>query len=407
MKSPDILHRTRDTAVLLRSGLNLIQQALSIYSVDLKLIFANRQFKSMFDLPEHLVEAGADFGETLTYLAEHGEYGAVEDVPAFVAERVQQALAFEQHYVERQRSQGRWLSIEGGPLRQGGWVAVYTDITEVKRQEAMLRSRSNELSEELLDRSEELTRTNRALEATINRLHETQQHLEAAEARIRLAAETTPAHIARLNREERYTYSNQRLPLRAAHGDDDLIGFTAREVLGDAIYQTIFPALQSALNGEPKVVEFIDPATGRQIRAAFTPDSNAADVVTGVYVLSMDTTVSEPNPPKDDPSNSQTAQFLGWTARLAALELMSDGQTVPLTVAEAALLRIFLASPNRVLSRDALFAAPGVKVASDRALDVRISRLRHKLKDNAKEPRLLRTIYGAGYIFTCDVEWLD
>lgn len=407
MRSPDTFHRTRDTAVLLRSGLNLIQQALSIYSIDLKLIFANRQFKSLFNLPDHLVESGADFGETLTYLANHGEYGTVKDVTAFVSERVQQALAFEQHYVERQRSNGRWISVEGGPLRQGGWVAVYTDITEVKRQEAMLRSRSNELSDELLDRSEELTRTNRALEATINRLHETQQHLEAAEARIRLAAETTPAHIARLNRDEQYTYSNQRLPLQAANGEDDVIGFTAREVLGDAIYETISPALQSALAGDPKVVEFIDPASGRQIRAAFTPDTNATDSVTGAYVLSMDITASDQPNSKTEHSGRQTAKLGDCTVRLGALALEHAHQITHLTIAEAALLRLFMSSPNRVLTREQVFAAPGVKKASDRALDVRVSRLRQKLRDNPKEPRILRTVYGSGYILTCDVDWLD
>lgn len=407
MRSPDVIHRTRDTAVLLRSGLNLIQQALTIYSVDLKLIFANRQFKSMFNLPEHLVEPGAEFADTLTYLARLGEYGEVGDVPAYVADRVQQALAFEQHYFERQRANGSWISIEGGPLRQGGWVAVYTDITDVKRQEAMLRSRSNELSEELLDRSEELTRTNRALEATINRLHETQQHLEAAEARIRLAAETTPAHIARLNREERYTYSNQRLPLKAAHGDADLIGYTAREVLGDDIYLTIAPALQSALEGDPKVVEFADRESGRKIRVAFTPDTSAADVVTGVYVLSMDITASEQTSRFESQAPSQTATFGTWTARLGALELQDGDQNTPLTVAEAALLRVFLTSANRVLTREQLFNVPGFRNVSDRALDVRISRLRQKLNDNPKEPRLLRTIYGAGYMFTSDVIWRD
>jgi len=210
MQSLESIHRSRDTAVMLRSGLNLIQQALSIYSNELKLIVANQRFRAMFDLPPHLYEPGADFTDTIRYLAEQGEYGALDDIPAFVAERVQVALTFEQHYIERKRANGRWISVEGGPLRQGGWVTVYTDITDIKRQEEMLRARSDELSGKLLDRSEELARANRALEATISRLHETQQHLEATEARVRLAAETPPAHIARLDRQERYTYSNPR-----------------------------------------------------------------------------------------------------------------------------------------------------------------------------------------------------
>jgi hypothetical protein len=59
------------------------------------------------------------------------------------------ARAFEPHYMERARPNGRWISVEGAPLPQGGWVTVYTDITEIKYQER-LRARAEELSEQLL-----------------------------------------------------------------------------------------------------------------------------------------------------------------------------------------------------------------------------------------------------------------
>ena len=405
MMPPDTLHRSRDTAVLLRSGLNMIQQALSIYSDDLKLIVANQRFRAMFKLPPHLCEPGALFSETIRYLVQTGEYGDVGDAEAFIEARVQQALTFEQHYVERKRANGRWISVEGGPLRQGGWVTVYTDITEIKRQEEVLRSRSDELSGRLLDRSEELTRANRALEATISRLHETQQHLEAAEARVRLAAETTPAHIARLDLQERYTYSNQRLPLQPFNGADNIVGHTAVSVLGQDIYDEIAPALRSAFDGSPKVVEFTVAQDGRHIRAAFTPDTNAAGVVTGVYVLSMDISVSSGS----GPAPGRTARFGTWIARFDRLDLTAEGGTAPiaLTVAEAALLKAFLHAANRLITRDEVMAAPGVGQCSARALDVRISRLRLKLGEDPKAPRHIRTVYGAGYIFVGDVTWLD
>ncbi|WP_341367327.1 PAS-domain containing protein [Yoonia sp. BS5-3] len=408
MQLADTLHRSRATSVMLKSGLNLIQQGLSIYGDDLKLIFANRQFGAMFALPASLCEPGADFAETIWHLATKGEYGEVGDLKAFVDQRVRQALTFEQHYMERERANGQWVSVEGGPLRQGGWVTVYTDITEVRRQEEMLRSRSDELSDRLLDRSEELARTNRALEATINRLHETQQHLEAAEARIRLAAETTPAHIARLDLDERYTYTNQRLPLKPANGAENIVGHTAREVLGAPIYDAITPALRSAMSGEPKVVEFTDPQSGYQIRAAFTPDTNAANAVTGVYVLSMDITHSNGSEMQAASAGKSIARFGEWTAKLESLELISKPPTPPvhLTLAEAALLRAFLENANRVISRAEVHQAVPGPACSDRTLDVRIARLRQKLKDPAKSPRLLRTIYGAGYVFTADVEWI-
>lgn len=390
---------------MLRSGLNMIQQALSIYSDDLKLIVANQRFRAMFDLPPHLCEPGALFSDTIHHLVQIGEYGDVTDAQEFVGARVQQAMAFEQHYVERKRANGRWISVEGGPLRQGGWITVYTDITEIKRQEEMLRSHSDELSGRLLDRSEELTRTNRALEATINRLHETQQHLEAAEARVRLAAETTPAHIARLDLQERYTYSNQRLPLAPFNGAEDIVGHTAQSVLGPDIYEVISPAVHSAFDGNPKVVEFTVAQDGRHIRSAFTPDTNSAGAVTGAYVLSMDITMS----PANEPTPSRTAQFGKWTAQFDRLDLMADGAdtAIPLTVAEAELLRIFLLAANQLVTREKVFAAPGLRPCSARALDVRISRLRQKLGEDPKSPKHLRTVYGAGYIFVGDVIWKE
>ncbi len=407
MRLPDIYHRSQDTAVLLRSGLNLIQQALSIYSNDLKLVFANQRFRAMFGLSPSLCEPGADFADTIRFLAEAGEYGEIDDIPAFVGDLVQKALTFEQHYIERKRSNGRWISVEGGPLRQGGWVTVYTDITDIKRQEDMLRTRSDELSGRLLDRSEELAKANRALEATISRLHETQQHLEATEARVRLAAETTPAHIARLDRQERYTYSNQRLPLSAANGAENLIGHSAYDILGPTIYQEIAPALHAALAGNAKVVEFTVPEDGRLIRSAFTPDTSSSNAVTGAFVLSTEITTPQQDAPADRTALANAAQFGSWSVRFDRFELSpkSGGKPVPLSLAEAALLRLFLTMPNRLLTRDEIITAPGIQIDTFRALDIRMSRLRQKLNDDAKSPKLIRTIYGAGYIFVGEVNW--
>ena len=116
---------------LTRAGLNLIQQALSIYDSDLRCVRVNRPFKEMFDLPETLCTPGAHFSETIRYLAQRGEYGEVGDLDEFVTSRVKQARAFEAHYMERTRANGRTIAVEGSPLPEGGWVTVYTDITAI------------------------------------------------------------------------------------------------------------------------------------------------------------------------------------------------------------------------------------------------------------------------------------
>jgi len=85
-----------------------------------------------------------------------------------------------------------------------------------------------------------------------------------------------------------------------------------------------------------------------------------------------------------------------------------DGKKVSLTGAEFELLAIFLARPNRVLSRDTLVELTQGREAPayDRSIDVRVSRLRQALGDS-REPKLLKTVYGEGYVLTAKVERIE
>src|SRR5690606_17134048 len=194
-----------------QAGLNLIQQALSIFDSELRLAVSNRQYQVMFGLPDALTRPGTSFEETIRYLVLRGEYGTVSDPEEAVRVRVEQARAFVPHYMERRRPDGRTISVEGSPLPQGGWVTVYTDITGIKAQEALLRGRSAELSEEVLNRTERLAQANRELAATNAALEEAKRELTEMEARTRLVTEMMPAHIAHVGRDLVYTYSNRRL----------------------------------------------------------------------------------------------------------------------------------------------------------------------------------------------------
>ncbi|WP_170421374.1 response regulator transcription factor [Ruegeria arenilitoris] len=112
--------------------------------------------------------------------------------------------------------------------------------------------------------------------------------------------------------------------------------------------------------------------------------------------------------PKAQQHHSDVAQFNGWTAYFDRYVLESDtGAETPFSHAEGEVLRLFLESPKRLISRaqmqETLGGAAGESF--DRAMDVRISRLRTKLGEDPKNPRLIKTIYGAGYIFLGDVAW--
>ena len=297
------------TRTMTMAGLNLIAQALSIYDRDLRLVICNTPFQTMFNLPDALVTPGATFHETITHLATRGEYGTVVDVDAFVAERTRQAQAFEPHYMERTRANGRTISVEGSPLESGGWVTVYTDISAAKAQEALLRARSDALSDQVLAHTEALSQTNRERAAMITALEETKRQLTASEARARLTTEMMPAHIAHVDATGHYTYSNQRLSKIIPDRPSDILGRPIREVLGDFNHDKLSDALTAAYKGTSAVKEFTDETNARRIRTALTPDT-----IGGVYILSMDVT-----------EETQTRAALQQTRRRALAAQITSG----------------------------------------------------------------------------------
>ncbi|MDX1781683.1 MAG: PAS-domain containing protein [Thalassovita sp.] len=279
-----------DTAAMTMAGLNLIQQGLSIYDRDLNLVVCNRPFREMFDLPPELVQPGTGFAATIRHLVERGEYGDIEDVDAAVQSRVEQAMTFTPHYMERERANGHWISVEGSPLPQGGWVTVYTDITRTKQQEDLLRARSEELSDKVLTYAEQLASTNRKLEATVAAMEEAKRQLIETEARTRQTTEMMPAHIAHVGMDRHYTFSNRKLSSVMPGRPSNIVGLHIEEALGKDIYTAILPYLEGAFAGKASVFEFFDEASSRRIRTAFTPAQDAVDEEGGVYILSMDVT---------------------------------------------------------------------------------------------------------------------
>lgn len=82
------------------------------------------------------------------------------------------------------------------------------------------------------------------------------------------------------------------------------------------------------------------------------------------------------------------------------------GTMVALSGAEYRLLRVFLDYPQRVLSRDQLLnLTQGRETESfDRSIDLLVSRLRQRLRDEAREPRYIKTVRSEGYVFTVSVQ---
>lgn len=110
--------------------------------------------------------------------------------------------------------------------------------------------------------------------------------------------------------------------------------------------------------------------------------------------------------PADAAASERTiARFANWCFDSGRHALARpDGEELSLSAAEATLLLALLRHPNRILSREQLLGERDVD-PFDRSIDVRISRLRRKLDDDPHNPKLIKTVYGAGYLFSAQVSW--
>ncbi|MBV1787668.1 response regulator [Marinobacterium sp. D7] len=101
--------------------------------------------------------------------------------------------------------------------------------------------------------------------------------------------------------------------------------------------------------------------------------------------------------------------FAGWRLDRVNRDLIDPAGVVkPLSGADFNLLQLFLEHPNQVLSRDDLLNLTRGRDASpyDRSIDVQLSRLRQRLGDDGKDPHIIKTVRGAGYVLAVEVERL-
>ena len=99
-------------------------------------------------------------------------------------------------------------------------------------------------------------------------------------------------------------------------------------------------------------------------------------------------------------------RFADWLFDLEKRQLVDgQGRQVPISAAEFRLLRVLVSHPNIVLSRERLLelTAGGEAQAFDRSIDSQVSRLRKKIEADPRQPQLLKTAWGNGYVLAADV----
>ena len=128
----------------------------------------NRKFQDILDVPDEIIARRQTFTEYARYLAERGEFGPDADVD----EQVRRLLETggQLRVFERVRPNGRVIEVRSNPVAGGGFVLIYADITERKRNEAEIAAAR--------DAAEEATRT---IEAAFRELKTAQANLIQAE----------------------------------------------------------------------------------------------------------------------------------------------------------------------------------------------------------------------------------
>jgi two-component system OmpR family response regulator len=111
-------------------------------------------------------------------------------------------------------------------------------------------------------------------------------------------------------------------------------------------------------------------------------------------------------PERKDSEQATRIHFADWSLDLTSRNLISpEGSVVTLSGGEYRLLQVFLDHPNRVLTRDQLldFTQGRESGPFERSIDMQVGRLRRRLRDDAKEPRIIKTVRSAGYVLTAPV----
>ena len=249
---------------LFQAGLDHIDQGITIFDGDLRLVGWNRRFLDLLEFPEHLAYPGAPFSGFIRHNAARGEYGP-GDVEALVAERVETARKFEAHVIERIRPNGRVLRVEGVPISTGGFVTVYTDISYEKSRE--------EVQERLI--------------------RERTEALRLSEERLRLIADNVPAGIAQVNREMRISFANIRFARAYGLSPTEILGLTCSDILTPETLDFSRPYFEQARGGVPVDYEMtLTLPSGRviDIRTFLRPDRPGEGTPCGFYLLSVDIT---------------------------------------------------------------------------------------------------------------------
>ena len=243
-----------DPQAILETLLNYLPSGVTLFGPNLEMIACNARLRELLDFPDELFAHGLPSLPTLLHFnAVRGDYGPgdPEQITAAVVER---AGTMQTHVHERARPNGVVLEIRGTPLPDGGFVTIYTDITERKQAEKALRDSEDEL---------------------------------------RLLADNVPAMILSVDRNLLCNFANKRYAEFFGVDIADIVGKSLRDIVGPASLPFLERHFNQAFEGRPTVYQrtvLTNSGERRCIEVKLVPRALQQGQVTGCYAMGTDIT---------------------------------------------------------------------------------------------------------------------
>ncbi len=151
----EALQHNRD---LLQTALDQMEQGITVFDRDLKLICWNRQYRALFDLPDNMGQVGVSLDQVLHHLAECGDISPDQAIAA-----LDRLTVFDGPWQMELKTSGRTLELRSNPMPDGGIVATYADISASVEADLALKRANETLEQRVRRRTAELTRVNEEL----------------------------------------------------------------------------------------------------------------------------------------------------------------------------------------------------------------------------------------------------
>jgi len=343
--SLDPAARRHEADAILQSLLDYLPVGVTLFGPDLEMIACNAQLKAILDFPDELFAGGLpSLPKLILFNARRGDYGP-GDPDEICARAVERARTMQPHVFERVRPNGTVLEVRGTPLPGGGFVTIYTDITEQKRAQSALRD---------------------------------------SEAELRLLIDNVPGLILYVDRELRCVFANQRYADFFGLGMADIIGKQVSEVVGYMAYQGLEKQFHEALAGHPVAYHRLvqhDNGEQRWLDVKLVPRPAEQGQIPGFYSMATDIT--------EHKQTEERIQYLAHHDSLTALPnrlLFNDrlGQAISLAKRDARQFALLYLDLDRFkLVNDSMGHSAGDEVLRSAA-----DRIREQVRESDTVARL-------------------